>query len=389
MKTLSLLFWIISSLSAFATITERYVTSAGAGAADGTSEANAMSYATFIDYMAVGGSFTAAPGDRFNLKGSISRTTTSDTWVNGGTVTSPVIIRGYTTTIGDGYLGRTNGTQGLIPDNMAVLTTTTGGLTISGNFVIFEAIHFSGTRNGAGIIGSGGDIVYVNSIIDDNSTGTSAKALTCSGIRATVLNCDLALLAASGGSVALDLSTSSGRAIGCRITGGTGFGVSMANSTQLLKSLVYNSSIGVDQASTSFNYLISANTITGCSSNGIRCILGNLGNQAIINNIITDNGGYGIEGTAASNSVLVAFNRMRDNVMGDINLATDWVAATSYSQVTTDTGGPSQDFQNSGAANYTLVSTSPAIAKGVLFSAIGAFQITNSTVVAGSYTFSQ
>jgi hypothetical protein len=97
--------------------------------------------------------------------------------------------------------------------------------------------------------------------------------------------------------------------------------------------------------------------------------------QCIVNNMITDNGGYGIDGVEAAKAVFAAYNRTRDNTSGADNLATDWLAATKYGHVTTDTGGASTDYTNSGSNDYTLISASPAKGVGIWpYRDIGALQ---------------
>ena len=154
---------ILTASLANASIGEWYVNDAGSGTGTGTTEANAMSFATFIDFMSTGGSKTAAAGDRFNIKGAITaRTTTADAWANGGTVVSPVIVRGYNSTIGDlTSLARTNGNGALVTTNYPTISYTTGGTTISGNFIILEAVQMSGantTTNGGVLLITGTDV---------------------------------------------------------------------------------------------------------------------------------------------------------------------------------------------------------------------------------------
>jgi len=83
-------------------ITERYVTTTGAGAHDGTSEADAFSWAEMITDLN-----TPRVGYRYNVKQGTYSLSATTTLTGDGTATSPNIIRGYKTTIGDATLGRT------------------------------------------------------------------------------------------------------------------------------------------------------------------------------------------------------------------------------------------------------------------------------------------
>ena len=73
-------------------ITEKYVTTTGAGAHDGTSEANAWSLTEAIA--------AAAAGNRVNVKAG-TYTLGAGATFPAGTVAAPIIWRGYSSTIGD------------------------------------------------------------------------------------------------------------------------------------------------------------------------------------------------------------------------------------------------------------------------------------------------
>lgn len=76
--------------------TERYTTSAGAGAHDGTSEANAFSWTEMVTDWNAG----SRQGYRYNLKGNV--TLAADAVFTGdGTISNPIVLRGYSSTIGD------------------------------------------------------------------------------------------------------------------------------------------------------------------------------------------------------------------------------------------------------------------------------------------------
>lgn len=135
-------------------------------------------------------------------------------------------------------------------------------------------------------------------------------------------------------------------------------------------------STGIALTSTgSYNSVI-GNTIVGNTGDGIDVITGTTVNHTIGNNCITDNGGYGIDFNSASvGCTALFFNRFRDNTSGNINLATDSVAATNWSAVTTDTGGSSTDYTDYSGNDFRLIAASPAAGVGLPSPAsIGALQ---------------
>lgn len=107
--------------------------------------------------------------------------------------------------------------------------------------------------------------------------------------------------------------------------------------------------------------VIHGNTIAKNSSDGINIITGATSLQRITDNLITDNGGHGINGVSAANAVFDPSNRFRDNTLGNTNLATDWMTLGSIvGIVTTDTGGPETDYVGYASNDFRLINGSPA-----------------------------
>jgi hypothetical protein len=108
--------------------TEKYVTNSGAGTADGSSLANAWSWATMLTSLSA--------GQRANVQGAITRTTSSDVFTNAGTAANPMGLRGINSTLDDLEAnGRTRG-GALVTTNFPVITYTTGNLTLPGPMVL-------------------------------------------------------------------------------------------------------------------------------------------------------------------------------------------------------------------------------------------------------------
>ena len=376
---LTLLLLLFTSLAAPAAITDRYVNNAGSGTADGSSAANAMSLTTFVDYMVTGGSFTAAAGDRFNIKvdGTYARTTNVDTWVNGGTTTSPVIVRGYNTTPGDGYLGRSSGGT-LITTNMPTFTYTGGGkLVINGNAIIFESINIT-TASTAGSIESGGDdCVILRSVIGNTGTAANSNALAPRN-RWVIMDNDISFSGASSGLAAIRIpGAHTIRMVGNRINGGAQAGIvvqSAAALTCVANTFFGSTGVHVSVGSTTATINIINNTFVGGGSDAIQFISGHTGFPLIFGNMVTDNAGWAFDSLSA-NGVCYAYNRTRDNTSGVFAAGTDWETATAWGHVTTDTGNASTDYTNAGSNDYSLIQDSPATSANIPASAsIGALQ---------------
>ena len=391
--------FLISSLllaaTASAAITERYVTSAGAGTADGSSEANAMSYASFKDYMETGGSFTATAGDRFNLKGSFTIGAT-DSWVNGGSATSPVIVRGYSTTITDGYQGRTNDNGALVTTNFATLTySSTFRLNNTGaSWVILENLNIVANVSNT-VVTFPNDCAIVRCRIENSSTNTASGGVSLSA-RNILFDSDVVLTGVSGGATgyAVNATGASCRVVGCRIkVTNTAPAIIAQSSALIAKNTIFGSGgVGIDMTSTAGSPHFLDNTVVGCAGDGINIVSGATGLQFMAGNMFTDQTGVGIDMVSAANAGFLAYNRLRDN-SSSINSGTDWVTATSYGhQDTGTTGTTATDYVDYAGNDFRLVPTSPATsanlpAKG----SIGALQRdqTSSGGGASAHTFVQ
>lgn len=353
-------------------ITEKYVSAAGSGSADGSSEANAMSWASMVTDINAG----SKAGNRYNVikgAGAIARTTTTDTISGSGSSTSPIIIRGYTTTITDGYQGRTSNNAALITTTFAVVTYTTGRLSITGSWIITECLDITSAASAATLTGSPNGAVTRCKATNSGTNGSAAGITTSSNT--IVYDNDAFMTGASGGNAAI--VGAAGARVACnRVTATACIGITTPNGVAVVvDNLIYAcGGIGISKISTGSISFIHGNTVVGGGGDGIDIVTGSTVLDMITNNMITDNTGNGIDGVSAANAIFASHNRTRDNSAAD-NSATDWLAATKYSQVTTDTGGASTDYTNTAGADYTLISASPAKGVGLFnFRDIGALQ---------------
>lgn len=363
-------------------LTERYVSTTGAGTHDGTSEANAFTWAEMLT------DAVSAAGKRYNIKkdATYTRTTASDT-TGAGTATNPVILRGYNTTPGDGNLGRTSSNGPLITTNMPLISYTTGRLT-PGAFTIIESLEFTGAATTQGPVLGGTNQVHIFSKYTNTVNGANGKGLNLnSGTSTLVAGCDINQ---TGTTVGAGLSnTSTGcKIIGNRITSTSGEGIRITTSgdnTVFIMNTVYvcgTAAVNVTVTSACGYFY---NTFVGCTGDGIVCAAGLGALNVLWGNMITDNGDWGADFFSAASAVCAAYNRTRDNVSGKYTGATDWLAATSYFDVTTDTGGSSTDYVAFGSQDYNLVATSAGVSAAFpAFASMGAFQRTQTASLAPS-----
>ncbi len=350
-------------------LTNRYVTATGSDTyANSISISTPMSWATML--------LNATAGDVINiLVGAYSRTTNADTFTSLGTVTSPLVLRGYSGSIGDGYLGRTNGNGPLITTNFPVITYTTGKLTLPA-FTLVDCLSLTGApTSSANVLLTGADCVVIHS--KSVYTGTAATG-SCFSVaaRALLFDCDASFTGASGGAAAV-LNTSTGAVDSCRITSASSSaaGMNIASAGIAYGNVIYAASgVGINSSVNSGASYLRNNTIVGCTGAGISILTGTTTLQRIIGNMITDNTGVAIDMVSTANAGWLGYNRTRDNSSAIAN-GGDWITASTFSHVTTDTGGPETDYVASGSNDYRLIGGSPARGAGFYpYQDIGALQ---------------
>jgi len=358
-------------------ITEYYISAAGGGAHDGTTEADAWTLSEAItanNALGAGG----AAGRRYNIKGAHTARGASDTISVGGTATSPTIWRGYNSTIGDldagtrdayGVLDTTN-----YPD---IGYNSTFRLAVSGNFTELLNLDIAGTRSGDILNSSANPIVIQNVRVVNSSTNASAIAI---GVSSTtqIVNCDTAT-GASGGTASID-SNGTANIIGCRITAPGCAGIRVGSSARLgvFSSTIYGcgtDGILVNHASCLLTCI--GVTIYGCTGDGIDFIsTATATGHIIVGCHITDNGGYGFNANGGTSGAIATYsgNRTRDNTSGATSGYADWVAGTTGRDITTDAGAASTDYVDAATnKDFRLISTAAGYRQGFAYNAnIGA-----------------
>lgn len=351
-------------------ITERYVSSSGTATyADSTNPLTPCSLSTALS--------SGVAGDRFNIKadGTYSRGAT-DTHTAAGSITQPLIYRGYHTTPGDGFNGY-NADGSLDTSKMPVISYSgTARLNSSGTYVLWETLNVGAAVNAAAMtVGTDSSALRCN--ISNSNTGVSTGGLACSSTGSGALDCDLRLTGASGGNYGLAVAAGAAWAIANRVwlnSGSAANGIQANNNCTILFNLVRpGTGLGIHVNSGAARPLILWNTVYGGSGNRVQYASALTAAPRLIGNLLTDSsGGYGVEFNSIGG--LNCFNRFRDNASGQWNNSTDWASGTSLGNVTTDTGGPETDYVNA-PSDLGLISASPATGAGIpVKTSIGALQ---------------
>lgn len=363
--------------------TTRYVNATGAasGSGDGSSFANAMTFANFLDYMVTGGSFTAAAGDWFKIinNGTASRGTTVDTWVNGGSTTSPVVVEGVDSSGSSFAPSRVDGNGPLVTTNMPVLSYTTGRVNITGTAILLINLNIQTANSGVCVTMKDFSTVLLGCSLDNSSTNAAASCTNTVG--GQCINCDMTLSGSPNGDTCVTIASTNSYLVGCRIKGGAVRSVKANVGFYFIgnNTIFGSAGHGVEITSSSGKAFIFGNTIVGNGGDGIYDVTGSTSYHGVFNNIITDNGGYGINGVSAANAIVAAYNRLDRNSMGHFNLATDWMAATNIGNNTTNLADASTPGDNEyvapGSDDYRLLSGSHAKGVGMIpYADIGALQ---------------
>ena len=348
-------------------LTEKYVSSAAGGSGDGLSAGSPFTWAQMLAEINGG----TGAGKRYNVKadGTYTRSTDDSMWsAVGGTTTSPICIRGYKTTIGDGYLGR-DSAGALITTNMPQLTFTNGRIELAVQ-TVFESISMDYTSTG----GSFDRLLVVN----NNCSVIGCKISTArnsSDTKVAMLGGDFAVhfesdyfMTATSGPTGEMVYCNNGlvRVDSCRfICSATtvNAGIKGDDGNIFYGCLIKGAGAGAGIYFTGNKAVLVRNCTISNWQDGIYWNVASNDRQAwIAGNMLTDNSRYGIN-VGAGWIGIVGPNRVRDNVTGNTNTHDWFLAGRIIPFVTTDTGGASTDYTNVATNDYSLIQASPG--KGV------------------------
>jgi len=325
--------------------TERYVSVAGGGAHDGTTEADAWTLAEAI----------AAPyaaGQRLNVKaGTYANTTTDRTFGVAGTTTAPIWWRGYNSTIGDLDADFTTAKP--------AITFTTGGMLVTAAHQWFSNLNISGARINSQMSLSGG-LIRVHRCRIENTAANAASSATAIFTNGETQISESWLKATSTATRVAEFRLSSALS-GCSVTGG-GIGVDLTTAafTCVIFGNVFNDtgSDGIKSAQACRIFIIN-NSFYSCGSDGVDLSVAQT-SGLIANNIFDSNAAYGINNSSGANTNLITRirNAFYNNTSGTENGFGD---TPSFSEVI-ESASP---FTNAAGADFSLLSTALSKAAGL------------------------
>jgi hypothetical protein len=343
-------------------ITERYVDASAAGGGDGTTAATSGANGAFTWAEMITDINTPRVGYRYNVKQGTYSLSATTTLTGDGTTTSPNIIRGYKTTIGDATLLRTTG--GVVDtSNMPTIAygSTYRFAANGATNLIVESLNITSTVAGS-TIRLGTESLAVNCKIDNASTSSSAYAFEGDAVSTQIVNCDAILSAGVAGSKAI---STAGPVSYCLVSGGGGNGIELANNaTSIVHNTVYDSAIGIRTLNTTARAEILSNTIVNCTGDGIDIVTATTAQIRITGNHITGCGGYGIDFNTSTCPKILINNRFRDNTSGNVNGGGDYETATSILNQTAD-DTDALDFTDHTTDDYSLKSTAAGYHTGL------------------------
>jgi hypothetical protein len=327
--------------------TEKYVSVAGGGAHDGTSEANAWTLAEAIA--------AYAAGQRINVKaGTYANTTTGRTFATAGTTTSPIWWRGYNTTIGD-----------IDTDNTLakpVISFTTANFYANANYQVFSNLDITSqdtSFNGTLRIGNGiQKIRFHRCRFENTAANSAARAMLDQGNEIIFSACRFKATTTADICAAQDQGPAV--YIGCVFHGGVLAWFSSGDVAH------FDDCVFEGHTSRGLDALEPGSTVNNCSiyggsSDGIRITApGAAFHITIANTLFVNCGGYGVNNSSGTNSFLISLinNGFFNCTSGQTNGITE---AFQFGAVSLS----ADPFTNAAGADFSINGTAGAKAAGL------------------------
>jgi hypothetical protein len=359
-------------------ITERYVTTTGAGAHDGTTEGNAFTWAEMVTDIN-----TPRVGYRYNVKAGTYSLSASDTITADGTAASGNCIRGYNSTIGDlDDQGRTSNFGALDTTNFPTLAygSTFRFVASGADFLHLQNFIVTGDVSAALVhLTTSGTLTQVKST--NSSTNSAGTAITV-GVCGVVNRCDADCTGASGPTACILTGGADALFNDCRVVDCPNAAIATSAASTTISNCVFGKDVdGAAISYTSGTTSAAPPKIVNCTSFSAGASFYSGPNTAltkpvsIINCHVTDTTGYlatsGYVGTGDL-PIYMAHNRTRDLSSGVVNGFADWATITTVGHVTTDGGDNTTDYTDGANNDLSLITTAPGRGVGTLGNDIGA-----------------
>jgi len=269
--------------------TERYVSVAGGGNHDGTTETDAWTLAEAI----------AAPyaaGQRINVKaGTYANTTTGRTFNIAGTTTAPIWWRGYNATIGD--------LDADFATAKPAITFTTGLFQVNASYQLFSNLDISGAQTTAAQVRllTGTNIWMDRCRIECTSANANGRAFSSEN---TGCGISRSWIKSTSSADVARFTTNTGAMLGCAVVGGAnGLAVS---GTGIQHVICFNTFIdqgadAIDSSQATRLYILN-NSIYSPAGQGIDLNTTIPTFAVIANNIFSECGTYGINNSTGANT---------------------------------------------------------------------------------------
>lgn len=325
--------------------TERYVSVAGGGAHDGTSEANAWTLAEAIA--------AYAAGQRVNVKaGTYANTTTDRAFATNGTTTAPVWWRGYNVAIGD--LDDVANSA-----NRPEITFTSGRFAAQGEYHIYSNLNIrSQTTNTSTVrVFTGVQMSFDRCVIENTNADVNSVAFNCSTDEIRLHRCHIK--ATTTASQAAMNSGTRWVVHDCVIEGGV-VGLQFDGGYCSIIRDIFRGQGSSDciRMSGAVFFVIDSCTCHDAGSDGIEVpVVPTFGD--INNCIFSECGGYGIRQSSGTNTARIwrSHNLFHSNTSGTETGFGDMPSPSEQ----TDASSPFEDAAN---GDYTPDAASNAIAGG-------------------------
>lgn len=332
--------------------TERYVSVAGGGAHDGTSEANAWTLAEGIT--------NEAAGQRVNVKaGTYTNTTNDRTLAATGLTTAPIWWRGYKTAIGDMDGADTSHGTFMAGTEIPALSFTTGRFGVTGSHHIVSNIDDQGAQvtNGQLRMATGAAIRFHRVRVECTAANANGRAV--SGASADVIF-DRCWFKSTSSAPVVEISVTRNTLLGSVLTGGSNGLVLTGANVILAQSCIFDNCGGdaIRSSISSGLYVINC-SIYSPASDGIE-LTALPGSGIITGNIFSDCGGVAINNSSGANTNLLfrGWNLFH-------NSGTPPETGFGDSPSFLDQTDVSSPFTNAAGGDFTPVAGSNAINNGI------------------------